>query len=111
MLQPRFSVNRSPLGLPPELVPCVQCDRRQAGLPWGEFCTICREERRRKAERAARRYAVVPALILGVWLLWYTPPRMTERIFGAVSTLLVYLIVRRIISRLMQEYMPKELKG
>lgn len=110
MLRPRLSVNRSPLGLEPEAVPCVQCDRREPGLPWGEFCRVCREERRRRADRAARRYAVGAALILGAWLLWTTPPTMPERIFGAVSILLVYVIVRRAISLLMQEYMPKELK-
>lgn len=101
---------RSPLGLEPELVPCVQCERRERGLAWGDFCTICREERRRYAERVAQRYAIGAALVMAAWLLWRTPPAMTQRIFGGVSILLVYVIVRRLVSRLIQEFRPKEIR-
>ncbi|MBL8985391.1 MAG: hypothetical protein JNJ80_03905 [Gemmatimonadetes bacterium] len=100
----------SRLGLKGDPVPCVQCDRREPGLAWGDFCTVCREERAIRANRVARRYAVVAALILAAWLLWKTPPTFTQRIFGAASVLLLYLIVRRIVSRVVQEYLPKELK-
>ncbi len=110
MLRHNNSGIRSPLGLAPEEVPCVQCDRREAGLAWGDFCAICREDRRRKADRTAQRYAIGAGLALGAWLIWRTPPALPQRIFGAVSVVLVYIIVRRTVSRLVQEYLPKEVR-
>ena len=110
MLRLNSSGIGSQLGLEGEPVPCVQCDRREIGLSWGDFCSVCREERRRKANRIAQRYAIGAALILAGWLIWKTPPTMTQRIFGAASVLLIYLIIRRLISRLIQEYLPKELR-
>lgn len=104
------SGTRSPLGLAPEAVPCVQCDRRETGLAWGDFCAVCREARRRKADRIGQRYAIVAAVVMAGYLIWQTPPTLTLRIFAAASVLLVYLIVRRTVSRLLQEYLPKELK-
>jgi hypothetical protein len=101
---------RSPFGLAPERVPCVQCDRREPGLSWGDYCYVCREERRRKADRLGQRYGIVAALLLAAWLLWRTPPDMPQRIFGAASVFLVYFIVRRTVSRVMQEYLPKEVR-
>jgi len=105
-----ISGRRSPLGLGAESVPCVQCDRREPGLSWGDYCSVCKEERRRKADRIGQRYAIVAALVMAAYLIWQTPPALTQRIFAAASVLLVYLIVRRIVSRLLQEYLPKELK-
>ncbi len=104
------SGNRSPLGLAPEEVPCVQCHRRVPGLSWGDFCVVCLEERRRKAERLAQRYAIGASVLMGAWLIWKTPPAMPQRIFGAASVFLVYIIVRRTVSRLVQEYLPKEVR-
>lgn len=109
MLRLNSSGRRSPLGLEGEPVPCVQCERKERGLAWGEFCSPCREERRRKADRAARRYAGAAAILMAAWLLWRTPPTMTQRIFGAASVLLVFVIVRRLVSRLIQEFSPKEI--
>ncbi len=110
MLRLNTSGIGSRLGLKGDPVPCIQCDRREPGLSWGDFCTVCREDRRRKANRVAQRYAVIAALILAAWLLWKTPPTFTQRIFGAASVLLVYLIIRRAVSLIIQEYLPKELK-
>jgi len=110
MLRLNNSGIRSPLGLAPEEVPCVQCHRREPGLSWGDFCFVCREERRRKADRTAQRYAIAAGLALGAWLIWRTPAALPQRIFGAVSVVLVYIIVRRTVSRLVQEYLPKEVR-
>lgn len=88
----------------------MQCHRRVPGLSWGDFCAICQEERRRKAERLAQRYAIGAAVLMAGWLIWRTPPAMPQRIFGGASVVLVYMIVRRAVSRLVQEYLPKEVR-
>lgn len=110
MLRRNNSGITSPLGLAPEAVPCVQCDRREPGLSWGDYCHVCREERRRAADRIGRRYAIAVALLLAAWLIWRTPPALPQRFFGAVSVFLAYFIVRRTVSRVIQEYLPKELR-
>jgi hypothetical protein len=93
-----------------EKVPCVQCDRREYGLAWGDYCSVCKERRRRCAEARAQRIAIVAALLMAGYLLWRTPADLGQRIFAGASVLLVYLIIRRVVSRMLQEYMPKELR-
>ena len=110
MLRLNNSAITSRLGLAAEPVPCVQCDRREPGLAWGDYCHVCKEERRRRAARTGQRYGIVAAALLAVWLLWTTPPSLTQRIFAAASVLLVYVIVRRFVSRMLEEYLPKELR-
>jgi hypothetical protein len=44
------------------------------------------------------------------WLIWRTPAAITQRVFAAAAVLLVYLIIRRVVSRLIQEFSPKEIK-
>ncbi|MBM4188449.1 MAG: cytochrome d ubiquinol oxidase subunit II [Gemmatimonadetes bacterium] len=98
-------------GLEPTRVPCVQCDRREYGLSWGDFCSICREERRIRADRVAKRVGIVAAALMAAWHLWRTPPNLTQRVFAAASVLLVYFVARRLVSRLLIEYLPKELRN
>ncbi len=97
-------------GIRGDKVPCVQCDRREYGLSWGDYCSVCREERRRKADGKAQRVAIVAAVLLAAWLTWRTPPDLTQRIFAGISVLLLYLVTRQIVSRMLQEFMPKTLK-
>jgi hypothetical protein len=97
-------------GVGGEKVPCVQCDRREYGLSWGDYCSVCREARRRRAEAKAQRIAIAAALLMAAYLMWRGPADMTQRIFAGASVLLVYLIIRRIVSRMIQEFMPKELR-
>ena len=94
-------------GMDPAKVPCVQCDRREYGLSWGEFCSLCREERRVRADRIAQRAAVGAAVVMAAGIFWQTAAQLNQRIFGAVSVVLVYFIVRRFVSRLVQEFWPK----
>jgi hypothetical protein len=95
-------------GMNPDKVPCVQCDRREYGLAWGDFCSLCREERLKRAEYLSKRIAIVGAVAMAAWHLWRTPPDFTQRIFAAASVLLVYVIARRLVSLLMMEYLPRE---
>ncbi len=104
-------LNHSTLpGIGGEKVPCVQCDRREFGLAWGDYCSVCREMRRRRAEARAQRIAIGAAVVMAAWLVWRTPADLEQRIFAGASVLLVYVIVRRVVSRMLQEFMPKELQ-
>jgi len=53
----------------------------------------------------------VAAVALAAWFLfWRTPVHSAQRFFAAASVLLVYLVIRRLVSRVLQELMPKEMK-
>lgn len=111
MLRPGSSEPRSRLGYAAEPVPCVQCDRREVGLAWGEYCSVCRRERERRAGRIAQRIAIGGALLLAAWLIWRTPNAFLARLFGAASVLLLYVILRRIVARMVLEYLPRKTDG
>ena len=97
-------MTRLPLGRGADPVPCVKCDRREVGLSWGDYCSVCREEQEGAANRIARRVAVIGAALLGASLVWQGLPDLKARLFGAVSAVLVYLILRRLVSRGVLEY-------
>jgi hypothetical protein len=84
----------------------VQCDRREVGLAWGEYCTVCRAERERRANRVAQRVGIVGAVLLAAYLIWRSPNQLTPRIFAAASVVLVYVVLRRIVSRVVLDLMP-----
>jgi hypothetical protein len=95
---------RSPLGRAAEPVPCVRCDRREPGLAWGEYCSVCREERDKAANRVARRIAILGAALMGFGLFRQGLVDFKTRVFGAAAVVLVYLILRRLVSRGILEY-------
>jgi len=59
----------------------------------------------------AQRVAIGGSLVLAAWLVWRTPNEFLPRLFGAASVLLLYVILRRIVSRVILEYLPKETGG
>ncbi|MGE0555304.1 MAG: hypothetical protein AB7R55_17880 [Gemmatimonadales bacterium] len=111
MLRPGGLGKRSPLGYAADPVPCVQCDRRERGLAWGDFCTICREEREREAKRVGSRIGILGAAILAAYLIWQTPNELMPRIFAAASVLLLYVIIRVFVSKLRYEFAPRRPKA
>jgi len=110
MLRPGGLGKRSPLGFAADPVPCVQCDRRERGLAWGDFCTICRAEREQEAKRIGSRIGIIGAGVLAAYLLWTTPNELYPRIFAAASVLLVYVIIRVFVSKLRFEFAPRRPK-
>jgi hypothetical protein len=86
-------------------VPCVRCDRREAGLAWGDYCTVCREERDQSANRIARRVALLGAALLGVSLWRQGLADFKARLFAGASIVLAYVILRRLVSRGVLEYL------
>jgi len=101
---------RSPLGFAADPVPCIQCNRRERGLAWGDFCSVCRAEREREAKRLGSRLGILGAGALAAYLIWTTPNELAPRIFAAASVLLVYVIIRRFVSKLRYEFAPRRRK-
>jgi hypothetical protein len=99
---------RSLLGRAGEPVPCIRCDRREVGLAWGDYCEVCREERNGRANRAARRAALLGAALIGIFLLRQGLVDFKARLFAGASVLLVYVILRRLVSRGMLEYLLRQ---
>lgn len=90
-------------GLPD--APCVRCGRR-AQIAWGELCPICQGEREEKAVKLSRWVALVLAILIGIYaVLQITPDR---RWYAAVAVAGIYLIARRIVTRLAMEFLPRD---
>ncbi len=111
MLRPWSSGRRSPLGFAGDPVPCVQCERREVGLAWGDYCSVCRAERERRANRVARRVGIAGAAVLAGWLIWRTPNEFVPRLFAAASVLLLYVVLRRVAARVALELMGNRAVG
>lgn len=98
----------SPLpGVPLPEVPCLRCERRVAGLGWGELCADCAAERRRRASRWSRRISLPAAVVTAAWVFWRLPDDPTARVYGGLGVLIVYVIVRRIVHHLAMEFLPR----
>ncbi len=91
----------SPGGRPE--VPCARCDRREAGLPWGEICSECRRELSRRASRIANRISLAATALMGAYVAFQMPPAPMARLYGAISVVATYIIVRRLASRVAME--------
>ena len=61
----------SPGGLPE--VPCAKCQRRVAGLPWGELCPECRAERSARASRLANRISLAATALTAAYVALRMP--------------------------------------
>lgn len=96
---------RWPGGLPE--VPCAKCERRVAGLAWGELCPDCRAERQRRANRLAHRISLAATALMAAYVAFRLPGDMTSRLYGAIAVLATYIIVRRVASRAAMEFLPK----
>jgi hypothetical protein len=96
---------RLPGGLPE--VPCVKCERRVPGLPWGELCPDCRAERQRRANRLAHRISLAATALMAAYVAVRLPGDPTSRLYGAIAVLATYIIMRRVASRVAMEFLPQ----
>ena len=95
-----------PGALLPE-VPCPRCDRHVAGLAWGELCPACRAERLGRARRLATRAALAATALMLAYVWFRFPAVPFARLYGAITVLATYIIVRQIVTRLALEFLPK----
>ncbi|HEY8259297.1 MAG TPA: hypothetical protein VIG08_16690 [Gemmatimonadales bacterium] len=91
----------SPGGLPE--VPCVKCQRRVRGLPWGELCPECRAEKKGRATRLANRISLAATALTAAYVALRLPDDSTARFYGAVAVVATYIIMRRIVGRIAME--------
>ena len=85
--------------------PCARCGRH-ARIEWGELCPICQNERMDRAIKLSRWVAIVAALGTGLYSILRIPP--AQRYYGAFAVVAVYIIMRRIVTRLALEFLPRE---
>lgn len=93
----------SPSGLPE--VPCAKCQRRIRGLGWGELCPNCAAERKRRASRLANRISLAAAGLMAAYVALRVSAAPMARAYGAIAVLAIYIIVRRIATRVALEYL------
>lgn len=96
---------RSLGGLPE--VPCAKCGQHVPGLSWGEYCPPCREGRRKRADRIARRISGVVGALTAVWVFIELPVTVTARVWGAGIVVATWFLARQIATRLLMEFLPK----
>ena len=66
---------------------------------------MCREERDRYAGRLGRRAGLVGAALIGASLWYQGLADFKARLFAGASVVLVYVILHRLVSRAMLEYL------
>jgi hypothetical protein len=90
-------------GLPE--APCARCGKR-ARIAWGELCPICQGEREGRAIRISRWVALAVAFLVGFYAVLRIPPE--HKWYAAIVVAGVYLITRRIATRLAVEFLPRD---
>jgi hypothetical protein len=70
----------------------------------GDICVFCRDEVRQRANRIARRGALLATLLMAIYV-WIRVPRASPlpQIYGVIAVAATYIIMYRIISRVAYE--------
>jgi len=87
-------------------VPCAQCQRRVRHIRWGELCPDCRMVRETRARSIATRISLVLTVLVTAALSFGLPAR-ASRFWIAVGAAATYLLVRRIATGVLMEYLPR----
>ena len=90
-------------GLPE--VPCARCGRRVRGLGWGELCSDCLAERKRRANRLANRISLAATVLMAAYVAIRLSGAPMARLYGGIAVLATYIIVRRIATRVAMEFL------
>jgi hypothetical protein len=88
-------------------VPCARCGTRVPGLDWGALCPACRLERLKRARRLSTRISLPATLLLGLYVIFRMPPTPLARIYGALAVVITYVVLRRIVTRVAMELLPR----
>jgi hypothetical protein len=75
-------------------------------VAWGELCPLCLGEREGKAIALSRWVALGLSILIGVYAVLRIPPE--RRWYAAVAVAGIYLITRRIVTRLALEFLPRD---
>jgi lipopolysaccharide export LptBFGC system permease protein LptF len=77
------------------------------GLAWTELCPECRWEREARARRLSSWIALAATALMALYLTLRLPAHSSMRFYAIVAVLATYIIVRRIVTRLAMEFLPK----
>lgn len=89
-------------------VPCLTCGKRIFGLKWGTDCPDCHALREARAGRLAGRVALGATVLMAAYVWWRVPAEpLLGRIYGVIGVGATYILVRRIVSRIAMEYLPR----
>jgi hypothetical protein len=88
-------------------VPCAKCGRRVPGLAWGDLCPECRWEREGRARRLSQWVAMAATALMALYVALRLPPEPMPRLYAAIAVVVTYIVVRRIVTRLAMEFLPK----
>jgi hypothetical protein len=70
---------------------------------------VCRELREKRAGAVAQRVAIGGAAVLAAYLIWASPNELLPRIFAAASVLLAYVILRRLVARVVLDFFTPDM--
>jgi hypothetical protein len=76
-------------------------------LGWGELCPKCRAERFARANRLARRISLPATFLVGLYVLLRMPAFPLARVYGAITILITWVVVRKIVQRVALELLPR----
>lgn len=88
-------------------VPCARCGEHVAGLGWGELCDTCLKNRKRRANRISHIISLAGTALTAAYVSFRFPAIPSARIYAAVLVVAVYIILRRIATRVAMEFLPR----
>ena len=88
-------------------VPCARCGEREAGVRWGELCSNCLKLRKRRANRVSSLISLAGTALAALYVSFRFPAIPNARIYAAVLVVAVYIILRRIATRVAMEFLPR----
>jgi hypothetical protein len=71
------------------------------------LCPECLAEREGRARKLARRISLAATVLMAAYVAIRVPAAPMARLYGAIAVLATYIIVRRIVTRVAMEYLPK----
>ncbi|MBA2627868.1 MAG: hypothetical protein H0U85_07630 [Gemmatimonadales bacterium] len=88
-------------------VPCAKCGTRVAGLDWGALCRDCVRERKRRANRISTIISLTATALTAAYVSFRIPADPGARLYAIVLVVAVYIITRRIATRVAMEALPR----
>ena len=88
-------------------VPCARCGERSPGVQWGELCANCMKQRKQRANRVSSLISLAGTALAAAYVSFKLPAIPNARIYGVVLVVAVYIILRRIATRVALEFLPR----
>jgi hypothetical protein len=80
-------------------VPCARCGSFVKGLQFGELCADCLRIRTARASRIGRLISLAVTALCAAYVAQRLPPTPTARLWAAAGAVLLYLVVRRVATK------------